>query len=118
MIVEGAGGIRLASGIAISSTSLLTFAQIPSPQDFSGWGIHLVLGAVAVAALYVVFRISERNIESVKEQAQSLHLLSKSIDAVAEANRSLANDLHKSPCLMYRIQKDKKAAEMIEELNR
>jgi hypothetical protein len=104
MMIDPAASLKLAGYAAFGSTTLLTATAVPSPESFSGWGVHLVLGAVAVAALYVVWRIADRQMQSVKDQSEALLQLSRSIDDSASHVRALATELKRSPCILHRLQ--------------
>jgi hypothetical protein len=98
--------LKIAAATGIISATGITFAQI-APEDFSGWGIHLVLGAVAVAAIYFMFKTSEGSRSQAVAYAESLMKLSSSVDHAADAQRELANELRRSPCLLQKMQHEK-----------
>jgi hypothetical protein len=103
MSVEPITAIKLASSTAITATGLIA-TGIPDPQSFDGWGIHLVLGAVAIACLWVVYKMSERQLESVEKQAESLLKMTTAIDKQTEGINALSVELKRSPCLLHRMQ--------------
>jgi len=103
MSVEPITAIKLASSTAITATGLIA-TGIPDPQAFDGWGIHLVLGAVAISCLWVVYKMSERQLASVEKQAESLLKMTTAIDQQTAGITTLTNELKRSPCLMQRLQ--------------
>jgi len=102
-MIEPASTIKIASTIAMGSTAYLATVT-PDPRIFEGWGIHLVLGAVAIACLWVVYKMSERQLESVKQQSEALLKMTAAIDAQTASISALSVELKRSPCLLHRIQ--------------
>jgi hypothetical protein len=99
--------LKMTAIAGMASTGGLTMAQIPAPESFSGWGVHLVLGAVAVASIYGIYKISERQTASAEKTAEAMLALSHSVDASAQAQRELASELKGSPYLLQRIHQER-----------
>jgi hypothetical protein len=99
----------IGASACIGSTSLLTLSQIV-PDIPSGWAsapAHVILGFVALGGWYLFYRHSR---ESAKENfatatitANALKDMAAKFQEATEANRALAHELRRSPCLLQRL---------------